>query len=79
MASCPYCKKAARFMEELMKEKPKFKDIPLEIIDETLEPEVANSYDYYFVPTYYVDNEKVHEGVASKEDIKNVFERAEEE
>lgn len=76
MAGCPYCKKAARYMDELMEEHPEYKEIPLKIIDENLEPEVANSYDYYLVPTYYVDGEKVHEGAASKEDVRQVFERA---
>lgn len=79
MASCPYCKRAVRYMEELMKETPKYKDIPLKVIDENLEPDIAYSYDYYCVPTYYVDEKKVHEGAASKEDVRRVFEMAEEE
>lgn len=79
MASCPYCKRAVRYMEELMKETPKYKDIPLKVIDENLEPDIADTYDYYYVPTYYVDEKKVHEGAASKEDVKRVFEMAEEE
>lgn len=79
MASCPYCQKATRYMEELMKETPRYRDFPLEVIDETLEPEVAERFDYYFVPTYYVDKEKVHEGAASKEDVRRVFEAAEDE
>ncbi len=79
MASCPYCKKAIRYMEELMKETPKYKDIPLKVIDEKLEPDIADTYDYYFVPTYYVDEKKVHEGAASMEDVQKVFELAEEE
>ena len=79
MADCPYCQKAHRFMEEIMEETPKYKDIPIKVIDETLEPDIAETYDYYFVPTYYVDEEKVHEGAASKEDVHRVFEKADEE
>ncbi len=79
MATCPYCKRARQYMEEIMEETPKYKDIPLKIIDETQDPETAEQYDYYFVPTYYVDNEKVHEGAAEKDDIRRVFEKAEEE
>lgn len=79
MASCPYCKKAHRYMEELMKETPKYKDIPIKVIDETLDSDTAESYDYYFVPTYYVENEKIHEGAASKEEVHRVFEKAIEE
>ncbi len=79
MASCPYCQKATRYMEELMKETPRYKEIPLKVIDETLEPEIADRYDYYYVPTFYVDKEKVHEGAATKDDVRRVFEAAEEE
>lgn len=76
MASCPYCQRATRYMEELMTETPKYKNIPIRKVDENLDPETADAYDYYFVPTYYVDDEKVHEGAASREDIHRVFERA---
>ena len=33
MATCPYCKRARQYMEEIMEETPKYKDIPLKIID----------------------------------------------
>ncbi len=79
MASCPHCQKATRFMEELMKETPRYKDIPLKVIDENLDPDTAGRYDYYFVPTYYVEQDKVHEGAAAKDDVRRVFEAAEEE
>jgi thioredoxin 1 len=79
IASCPYCKKAMGYVEELMKEKPEYKNIPFRIIDETVETEFAESYDYYYVPAFYADNEKVHEGEAAKDDVRKVFEQAEEE
>ena len=79
MAACPFCRKAVRYMEGLMEETPRYKDIPLKMIDETLDPDTADKYDYYYVPTYYVDEEKVHEGEATKDDIRRVFEAAEEE
>lgn len=79
LKSCPYCQRALRYMEELMKETPKYKDIPIKYIDEGMEPEIADKYDYYYVPTYYVDDKKVHEGEATKEDVRRVFEKAEEE
>lgn len=74
--NCPYCKQALSWMEELKRENPSYNDIPLKIIDEGKEPDLANEYDYYYVPTYYINEEKVHEGVATKEIIKNVFDRA---
>ncbi|MCX7772409.1 MAG: thioredoxin family protein [Clostridia bacterium] len=76
MESCPYCQRAKRYMEELMKETPKYRDVSLNVIDETLDPDTAERYDYYYVPSYYVENEKIHEGAASKEDVRRVFEAA---
>ena len=73
---CPHCKQAHKFMNELMKENPKYKDLKIRIIDEELEPEIANSYDYYYVPTYYLESEKIHEGVPNKEVIEELFENA---
>ena len=46
------------------------------MVDENIHPEIAAQYDYYYVPTYYVGDEKVHEGAASKEKIERVFELA---
>lgn len=79
LENCPYCRKALKYMEEIMEETPRYKEIPVRIVDEKLNPELAEEYDYYYVPTFYVDDEKVHEGVAEKEDVRRVFEKAEEE
>ncbi|QHQ59497.1 glutaredoxin [Anaerocolumna sedimenticola] len=73
---CPHCKQAHKFMDELMNENPRYKNLKIQIIDEELEPEVANSYDYYYVPTYYLDSEKVHEGVPNKKAIELLFNNA---
>ena len=73
---CPYCKQAFSIMEELKDENAKFADLKVEVIDEELQPEISTQYDYYYVPTYYVDGVKIHEGVPSKDIINNVFEKA---
>ncbi len=73
---CPYCKQAFSFMEELKNENPRYADIEVKVIDEEREPEISKQYDYYYVPTYYVDGVKVHEGVPSKEIIREVFEKS---
>lgn len=31
------------------------------MIEETQHPDIADQYDYYYVPTFYVDGVKVHE------------------
>jgi hypothetical protein len=65
-------------MEELKKGNPNYGEVPVKIIDEGKEPAVANQYDYYYVPTYYIEGTKVHEGVASKEIIQQIYEKASE-
>lgn len=63
MKSCPHCHNALRWMEELKKTDQRYNKVEVTIIDETLQPEIATQYDYYYVPTYYVGSVKVHEGV----------------
>ncbi|MBC2580469.1 thioredoxin family protein [Clostridium sp. DJ247] len=73
---CPYCKQALSWMEELKRENPKYTDVNVRVVDEEREPAIAKEHDYYYVPTYYVDGVKVHEGVPSKDIVRQVFEKA---
>lgn len=73
---CPYCKQAAAYMENLKRENPEYEKLTIEVVDEELHPEISKQFDYYYVPTYYIENEKVHEGVPSLEIVKGVFDRA---
>jgi glutaredoxin len=74
--SCPYCKAALKWMDELYASNPAYKKLDVEIIDERKNPEISDQYDYTYVPTYYVDGVKLHDGVASLEKIKRVFDAA---
>ena len=38
---CPHCKLALRLQEELFQAHPEWRDIPLQMIDEAEEPELA--------------------------------------
>ena len=76
LARCPYCKQALSWMEELYAEKPEYKALKIEKIDENLSPEISDKYDYDLVPAYYVDEVKVHSGAATKELIREIFEDA---
>ncbi len=76
MESCPYCVKARRWMGEVLKENPQYQEIEISYVDELEEPDLADTYDYWYVPTYYVDGVKVHEGAASKEIVQRVFKTA---
>ena len=69
LPDCPYCKKAIAWQEELKRENPQLRDIEVEMIDESKNPAFAEQFDYYYVPTYYVDGKKVHEGAATREKV----------
>ena len=73
---CPYCKEALRLMDKLLAENAEYRALDIEKIDELVNPEIAEKYDYYYVPTYYVGNEKLHEGAANKSKIKRVLDAA---
>jgi disulfide oxidoreductase YuzD len=63
-------------MNALIAENKEYEDLNINIIDEHAHPEIADKYDYYLVPTYYVGDEKVHEGAASLKKIKKVLDTA---
>ena len=46
------------------------------MVDELEQPEVAQAYDYYYVPTYFIDGVKVHEGPVTQQDVEKVFAQA---
>jgi glutaredoxin len=70
---CPHCRNALNMLKEIFAEHPEYKKVPLTIIDERKHPEIADQYDYYYVPTFYAGAEKIMEGVPSKEAIEKVF------
>ncbi len=76
---CPYCRKADALIKELIEENPQFAAIPITKIEESDNPEIAERYDYYYVPCLWIGQEKLHEGVPNKEQIRRVLERALEE
>ncbi len=76
LQGCPFCKRAAAYIEELVNEDSRYKEVVIKRIEESKEAEIANSYDYYLVPTFFLEDKKLAEGVLSKEDIKKVLDEA---
>ena len=70
---CPYCNEAKTYIEELLKEE-RYKDIQINMIDEAKNRALADSYDYYLVPTFFLGRRKLFEGAMEKEDVRNVLE-----
>lgn len=73
---CPFCKRAFTYIEELKKENPEYNKIAIETIEETEQPDFADTFDYYYVPTFYINNEKIHEGGIKKEEVKEILNKA---
>lgn len=76
METCPFCQGALRLMDALKAEYPAYAAIPIRIVDEALEADYAEQFDYYYVPSYYMGGVKLHEGAAKKDDIRRVFDAA---
>ena len=59
---CPYCAQAYKAIDELKAENKNFSAAEIEIIDENLQPELAEKFsDYYYVPSMFVDGKKIYE------------------
>ncbi|WP_295993192.1 thioredoxin family protein [uncultured Alistipes sp.] len=76
LRNCPYCKKALRYIDEAKAAHPELATVAVETIEESEQSDVADSYDYYYVPTFYVGDEKVHEGGIWPHEVEAVLRRA---
>ena len=76
LPSCPHCKLATRLIEELKAENPAYRNIPVKMIDESREKALADSYDYWYVPCFWMDGKKLYEGHAEKADVQAVLDAA---
>lgn len=72
LAQCPYCRQAFAYIEQL-KEQQQYKNIEMDLIEESEEPDVADRYDYHYVPTFYLGEEKLSEGAVTLEKVEAVF------
>lgn len=61
LTGCPYCRNGLKAYDELCKEHPEYKDISIDWIYEDKEPELADKYDYYRVPSLFFGDEKLYE------------------
>jgi len=75
LKNCPFCKKALSYIDELKKQDV-YKNIEIEMIEESEQPEIADQYDYYYVPTFYIDGEKVHEGGIMPDEVEDILKKA---
>ncbi len=76
LKDCPFCKKALRWMDEARAAHPELAAVEVELIEESEDPATADQYDYYYVPTFYVGGEKVHEGGIWPDEVEAVLRKA---
>jgi len=53
--TCPNCQETVRLIDEVKDNRPDLRHVEVEIIDEITHPELALPYDYWEVPTFFVD------------------------
>ncbi|MFV0480067.1 MAG: thioredoxin family protein [Anaerorhabdus sp.] len=78
LENCPYCKKAKQDLEQLLQEE-RYQEITIKEIDEEKEEELAKMHDYYYVPSFYIQDKKIHEGATDQEKIRMILEQGLEE
>lgn len=76
LRTCPFCKKALRYIDEAKAAHPELAAVEIEMIEESEQPDVADRYDYYYVPTFYVGGRKVHEGGIYPDEVEAVLREA---
>lgn len=70
---CPYCKKALGYIHALQEENAIYRLIEPKLTDEEIEVEYADRFDYYLVPSFYIDGKNMHEGAIDKEEVKRIL------
>ena len=76
LKQCPFCKKAIRYIEELKAQYTELACVDIEMIEESEQADVADKFDYYYVPTFYVDGVKEHEGGIYTEEVEKILRKA---
>ena len=66
LTGCPYCENAKRALKELVVENPAYGDVEINWIEERQNAELAEQYDYYYVPTIYDGQVKLYEASPSE-------------
>lgn len=58
---CPYCRQAEALLTELTAAHPEYRAIPIRRVDETAEAAFAEQFDYWYVPSFWQNGEKLYE------------------
>ena len=61
MEGCPYCRNARKAVDDLLEADPSYAELKVRWIEENRERKLADSYDYYHVPSVFLDGQKLYE------------------
>lgn len=61
LSHCPYCMQARKVINDLINENREYAGIKIEWIEESQHPDIADQYDYYHVPSVFIDGAKAYE------------------
>lgn len=61
LAGCPYCANADKSIKELIAEHAEYSKVEFTRVDENEQPDLAAKYDYFAVPSMFIDNKKIYE------------------
>ena len=70
LKNCPYCKQAQRYLDIHRLDYP---NLMIQMIEESEQEELANQYDYYYVPSFYYKEEKLHEGAITEQELIDIL------
>ena len=74
---CGFCRQALKYLDAIMDEHPEYRQLEIETVDETVERERARAHNYFYVPTFYIGEDKVHEGaVNSRDQVEKILREA---
>ncbi len=78
LSHCPYCRNAKKALAELLDETPAYREVPLVWIEESEQPLLADKYNYWRVPSIFMEEKKLFEASPSDtfETLKVAFEDA---
>ena len=58
---CPYCLQARELIAELREERPELSAVEIDFVDESQNAALADRYDYFRVPSFFLGEEKLYE------------------
>ena len=73
---CPYCQQADSWIKELMDENPKYRDIEFDVRDENTGDFNDPGFEHEYVPSFFLNGKKLHDGAATRDKIRAVLDAA---